>query len=81
MLRSPAIRELAFATAAGASLSSNARALFWALAHGISEHRLERIFQYPHGRGSSEGIVRHEPNHDNHMHVRFQCPADDTGCH
>lgn len=52
----------------------------WALDHGISERRLERIFQYPHGRGSGDGIVRHEPNHDNHMHVRFKCPADDTGC-
>jgi len=53
----------------------------WALDHGVSERRLERIFQYPHGRGSAEGIVRHEPNHDNHMHVRFKCPAEDTGCH
>ena len=52
----------------------------WAKDHGVSERRLERIFQYPHGRGSSEGIVRHEPNHDNHMHVRFQCPSDDSGC-
>ena len=53
----------------------------WALEQGISERRLARIFQYPHGRGSFEGIVRHEPNHDNHMHVRFKCPPDDTGCH
>ena len=53
----------------------------WALDHGVSERRLERIFQYPHGRDSAEGIVRHEPNHDNHMHVRFKCPAEDTGCH
>ena len=52
----------------------------WAVDHGVSERRLERIFQYPHGRGSAEGIVRHEPNHDNHMHVRFRCPAEDTGC-
>jgi hypothetical protein len=52
----------------------------WAKDHGVSERRLERIFQYPHGRGASEGIVRHEPNHDNHMHVRFQCPSDDRGC-
>jgi hypothetical protein len=52
----------------------------WAQDHGVSERRLGRIFQYPHGRGSSEGLVRHEPNHDNHMHVRFQCPSDDTGC-
>jgi murein endopeptidase len=53
----------------------------WALDQGISERRLDRIFQYPHGRGSSEGIVRHEPNHDNHMHVRFKCPSADTACH
>jgi hypothetical protein len=52
----------------------------WALDHGISERRLDRIFQYPHGHGSGDGIVRHEPNHDNHMHVRFKCPADDSGC-
>ncbi|HET7502672.1 MAG TPA: penicillin-insensitive murein endopeptidase [Kofleriaceae bacterium] len=52
----------------------------WALDHGVSERRLERIFQYPHGRGSSEGLVRHEPNHDNHMHVRFRCQASDTAC-
>jgi hypothetical protein len=52
----------------------------WARDQGVSERRLERIFQYPHGRGSSEGIVRHEPNHDNHMHVRFKCPSVDTAC-
>lgn len=52
----------------------------WAQGHGVSERRLERIFQYPHGPGSSEGIVRHEPNHDNHMHVRFQCPAEAPAC-
>jgi penicillin-insensitive murein endopeptidase len=52
----------------------------WAQDHGVSERRLERIFQYPHGRGSGEGLVRHEPNHDNHLHVRFQCPNDDPAC-
>ena len=52
----------------------------WALDHGVSERRLERIFQYPHGRGAPEGMVRHEPNHDNHMHVRFKCPSDDMSC-
>ena len=52
----------------------------WALDNGVSERRLDRIFQYPHGRGAPDGIVRHEPNHDNHMHVRFKCPSEDTGC-
>jgi hypothetical protein len=52
----------------------------WARDNGVSERRLERIFQYPHGRGASEGIVRHEPNHDNHMHVRFSCSTHDGAC-
>jgi hypothetical protein len=53
----------------------------WARDNGVSERRLERIFQYPHGHGSSEGLVRHEPNHDNHMHVRFACASQDRSCH
>jgi hypothetical protein len=52
----------------------------WAIDNGVSERRLARIFQYPHGRGAPEGLVRHEPNHDNHLHVRFKCPSDDSGC-
>ena len=52
----------------------------WALDHGVSAGRLARIFQYPHGRDSFQGLVHHEPNHDNHMHVRFQCPNGDASC-
>jgi len=52
----------------------------WAKEHGMDDDLLDRLFQYPHGRGSSEGLVRHEPNHDNHVHVRFKCPRGDTAC-
>ncbi len=52
----------------------------WALDHGVSERRLDRIFQFPHGRGSGAGMVRHEPNHANHMHVRFKCRDADSSC-
>ena len=52
----------------------------WALANGESEDHLAWLFQYPHGRGASAGIVRHEPNHADHMHVRFRCPSGDTAC-
>jgi hypothetical protein len=52
----------------------------WAKEHDVSEKILDRTFQYPHGRGSSAGIVHHEPNHDNHIHVRFRCPRGDTAC-
>jgi hypothetical protein len=52
----------------------------WALAEGIDHERLERIFQFPHGRGSGVGLVRHAPNHADHLHARFRCAADETGC-
>jgi murein endopeptidase len=52
----------------------------WALDHGYSDDRLDRLFQFPHGRGSSEGLVRHWANHDTHMHVRFKCPSGDEAC-
>lgn len=52
----------------------------WALAEGIDQERLDRIFQYPHGRGSGLGVVRHAPNHADHLHARFRCASDETGC-
>jgi murein endopeptidase len=52
----------------------------WAQDHGVDDDVLAHLFQYPHGRGTSDGLVRHEPNHDNHLHVRFQCPRGDSAC-
>lgn len=52
----------------------------WALENGVSQKRLDRIFQYPHGRGAAMGLVRHEPNHSDHIHIRFKCAAADVQC-
>ncbi len=52
----------------------------WAKEHDINEQRLDRVFQYPHGRDSANGVIRHFPNHDNHVHVRFKCRDRDTSC-
>ncbi len=52
----------------------------WAKDHDVSEQRLDRVFQYPHGRSSTRGVVRHFPNHDNHVHVRFKCRDRDVSC-
>ena len=52
----------------------------WALDHGVSRAQLAKLFQFPHGRGAALGLVRHEPNHDNHVHVRFKCPSGDVAC-
>jgi LysM repeat protein len=47
---------------------------------GMSKAKLEEIFQYPHGRHHRGGLVRHEPNHADHLHVRFSCPPKDGKC-
>lgn len=51
----------------------------WAKDRGVSEGYLDQLFQYPDGRGGT-GLVRHEAHHDDHLHVRIQCPPGDGGC-
>ncbi len=49
----------------------------WAKDHSVPETYLDQVFQY----GSDDaGLVRHEPYHDDHIHVRFKCPDKDTSC-
>jgi hypothetical protein len=52
----------------------------WAKRHGVSEAKLDRVFQYPHGRYAGRGIVRHYRNHAHHLHVRFKCTRAETSC-
>lgn len=47
---------------------------------GMARSELSRIFQYPRGRDVAAGIIRHEPNHADHLHVRFSCPHGDERC-
>lgn len=47
---------------------------------GVSKAVLDHTFQYPRGRFSSDGFIRHEPGHDEHIHVRFKCPPKDGNC-
>ncbi len=58
------------------------QAMFYRLArkHGVSKARLAEWFQYPHGRRADHGIIRHEPGHEEHIHVRFRCAANDPEC-
>lgn len=39
--------------------------------YGVSQDTLDEMFQYPRGRRRHYGIIRHEPGHVNHFHVRF----------
>ena len=46
---------------------------------GATDAQLARWFQYP--RTSASGaVIRHYPNHINHVHVRFACGADERAC-
>jgi murein endopeptidase len=58
------------------------QAMFYRLArkHGVSKARLGEWFQYPRGRRADHGVIRHEPGHEEHIHVRFRCAANDPEC-
>ncbi len=47
---------------------------------GVSKAKLERWMQYPRGRYEPDGVIRHFPNHEDHLHVRFVCPYSDLKC-
>jgi murein endopeptidase len=63
-------------------MTYSTQALFYRLArkHGVSRARLAEWFQYPHGRRADHGIIRHEPGHTEHIHVRFRCAPSDPEC-
>jgi hypothetical protein len=52
--------------------SVQARLYRWAKARGTPQADLEYIFQYPRSNDDLSGLVRHWPNHANHLHVRFK---------
>ena len=47
---------------------------------GYDDEQLSWLFQYPRGRGSKVGLIRHEKGHTRHFHVRFVCPVGDDSC-
>lgn len=44
----------------------------WAAKRGTPEADLEQLFQYPRGNDAQSGLIRHWPNHADHVHVRFK---------
>ncbi len=63
-------------------LSYDTQRLFYetARAKGVSERDLGAMFQYPHGKYAARGLIRHEPNHDDHFHIRWKCLDADDSC-
>jgi murein endopeptidase len=63
-------------------MTYSTQALFYRLArrHGVPKAQLDAWFQYPRGRRADHGIIRHEPGHTEHIHVRFRCAPKDPEC-
>lgn len=49
-----------------------ARLHAWARKRGTPDDQLAQLLQYPRGKESYSGLVRHWPNHHDHVHVRFK---------
>jgi LysM repeat protein/murein endopeptidase len=47
---------------------------------GVPKAQLDRWIQYPRGKYEPNGVIRHFPNHADHLHVRFVCPYSDLSC-
>jgi LysM repeat protein len=47
---------------------------------GVTKAQLDRWIQYPRGKYEPNGVIRHFPNHEDHLHVRFVCPYSDLKC-
>jgi LysM repeat protein len=47
---------------------------------GATQAELNRWIQYPRGRSHPGGTIRHQPNHADHVHVRFACHRSDPEC-
>jgi murein endopeptidase len=47
---------------------------------GKEEPYLAKLIQYPKPVEKRVAFIRHDPGHDDHMHIRFQCPANSPAC-
>jgi LysM repeat protein len=52
----------------------------YARKQGVAKKELRKVFQYPDGRWARDRFVKHEPKHDDHIHVRYTCPPKDRTC-
>lgn len=49
-------------------------------AAGVDPEIIARVVQYPRGYAARRGLVRHEPGHTAHLHVRFGCGPCEVEC-
>lgn len=49
--------------------------------HAASIGTPPSLMELAFGRTGRSGIIRHEPGHSDHLHVRFRCAEHDQACH
>ena len=49
-------------------------------AAGVEPETIAKVLQYPRGYEARRGLVRHEPGHTQHVHVRFGCGPCEVEC-
>lgn len=47
---------------------------------GKDEPFLSKLIQYPKPVEKRVALIRHDPGHDDHMHIRFRCPKNSPAC-
>ena len=52
----------------------------FAQSRGVEQATLDAMFEFPHGKRAGVGLIRHEPHHADHLHVRYRCATTDTDC-
>jgi murein endopeptidase len=48
--------------------------------HAIEDGTPSHVYEAAFGRRGTDGIIRHERGHSDHLHVRFSCAQDDPIC-
>ena len=41
---------------------------------------VSKLIQFPNPVEKRVAYIRHEPGHDDHMHIRFVCPKNSPNC-
>ena len=56
------------------------RLYHFAQSRGVEQATLDAMFEFPHGKRAGVGLIRHEPHHADHIHVRYRCGTTDAAC-
>ena len=47
---------------------------------GVSSAELQKLFEWPQGRGAKNRVIKHSDGHVTHVHVRIKCSSEELQC-